>query len=79
MHSLYIGVAFYIVSYGNLYGFWCGNVHCFIWKSVWFLVWQCTLFPMEIHMVFGVAMYIVSYGNPALCYCLTKKIIGKTF
>ena len=22
MHSLYIGVAFYIVSYGNLYGFW---------------------------------------------------------
>ena len=24
MTSLDIGVAFYIVSYGNLYGFWCG-------------------------------------------------------
>ena len=46
MYSLGIGAAIYIVSYGNPYGFWCGNVHCFLWKSVW---------------VFGVALYIVSY------------------
>ena len=26
MTSLYIGAAFYIVPYGNLYGFWCGIV-----------------------------------------------------
>ena len=27
-----IGAAFYISSYGILYGFWCGNIHCLLYQ-----------------------------------------------
>ena len=34
MTSLYTGAAFYIVSYGNPYGFWCGIMLLFLTKKI---------------------------------------------